>query len=133
MHQSIPFHLSIPVADLDEARAFYERVLGARTGRITAEWLDVILFGHQITLQARPDAVLPSSEQGGRHFGVILPWTEWEAMAEDLERRGVEFVQAPHRIAEGTPDEHAKFYLADPSDNLIEIKTYRDPERTLHL
>lgn len=41
--------------------------------------------------------------------------------------------QAPHRIGEGTPDEHAKYYLADPSDNLIEIKAYRDPERTLHL
>jgi uncharacterized protein len=133
LRQSIPFHLSIPVADLEVARAFYERVLGARTGRITDQWIDVILFGHQITLQARPDAVLALSEQGGRHFGVILPWAEWAAMAEALERRGVEFVQAPHRIAEGTPDEHAKFYLADPSDNLIEIKTYRDPEHTLHL
>src|SRR5690606_35545422 len=44
LRHAVPFHLSIPVADLDEARSFYESVLGAHTGRVTPDWLDVILF-----------------------------------------------------------------------------------------
>jgi extradiol dioxygenase family protein len=63
------FHLSIPVADLASAKRFYADVLQARLGRENAEWLDVLLWGHQITLQHRPTEVLPPEQQGKRHFG----------------------------------------------------------------
>ena len=68
--QRYPFHLSIPVADLDRAQAFYRDVLGAEVGRRSDDWLDILLWGHQITLQHRPSEVLPRSDQGKRHFGV---------------------------------------------------------------
>lgn len=67
------FHLSIPVLDLDIAREFYEDVLYAEIGRQEQDWLDILLWGHQITLQHRPAEVLPKSGQGKRHFGVVLP------------------------------------------------------------
>ena len=64
------FHLSIPVHDLDEALAFYQTAVGAVVGRRSVDWLDVLMWGHQVTLQLRPDEVLGPNEQGKRHFGV---------------------------------------------------------------
>ncbi|MEO8431466.1 MAG: VOC family protein [Acidobacteriota bacterium] len=120
------FHLSIPVADLERAGAFYCEVLGATIGRAADEWLDVLLWGHQITLQERPSEVLPPEAQGKRHFGVVLPWPEWERLADRLRAAGVSFLEEPSVTLRGTPREQAKFYLADPSNNVIEIKAYRD-------
>jgi extradiol dioxygenase family protein len=127
------FHLSIPVSDLAAAKRFYEGVLGASVGRQNEEWLDVLVWGHQITLHDRPDDVLPAGKQGHRHFGVILPWADWEREAARIARLGVSFVEAPAIKLAGTEDEHGKFYLRDPSGNLIEVKTYRNAARTLHL
>jgi uncharacterized protein len=120
------FHLSVPVAHLEKACDFYQRYLGATVGRITADWADILLWGHQITLQQRPDEVLPLSEQGKRHFGVVLPWPEWEALGTKLDLFGVEFLAPPEIFFESTPDEQAKLCIEDPSHNVIEIKAYRD-------
>ena len=125
------FHLSIPVADLDAARRFYTDVLGARVGRTTPDWLDVLLWGHQITLQRRPQDVLSPEAQGKRHFGVVLPWAEWEALGERLSASGVPVLAAPTVSNRGTPQEQGKLYLSDPSHNVIEIKAYRDLSATI--
>jgi extradiol dioxygenase family protein len=125
------FHLSIPVADLDAAKRFYTDVLGARVGRTTDDWLDVLLWGHQITLQRRPADVLTPEAQGKRHFGVILPWPEWEALGERLVARGTPLLTPPAVKGTGTPQEQGKIYLADPSHNVIEIKAYRDLAATI--
>ena len=127
------FHLSIPVADLESAKRFYVEVLGGVTGRQTAQWLDVLLWGHQLTLQHSPVDVLPASQQGKRHFGVILPWDQWEREAKRIKDGGTEFLQGPTMFETGTPQEHAKFYLQDPSGNVIEIKCYRDVRNVLGL
>lgn len=127
------FHLSIPVADLEAARRFYVEVLGARDGRRTREWLDVLLWGHQLTLQLLPGDVLPRERQGKRHFGVILPWAEWEALAQRVRRSGVGFVGEPRVLLAGSGEEQAKFYLEDPSHNAIEVKAYRDVAGTVGL
>lgn len=127
------FHLSIPVSDLVSAKRFYIDVLGARAGREHAEWLDVLLWGHQITLQHRPTEVLPRDQQGKRHFGVVLPWNEWE---REVARIGAVSGRAdgPATIeSAGTPQEHGKLYLSDPSGNVIELKAYRNVEQTLGL
>ena len=47
------FHLSIPVSELAVAKKFYVEALGATVGRENADWLDILLWGHQITLQHR--------------------------------------------------------------------------------
>ena len=120
------FHVSIPVADLDSARRFYETTFGARSGRVEAEWADILIWGHQVTLQRQPDAVLPVAAQGKRHFGVVLPWEEWEALAARLRAAGTDFLGAPAVLNEATPEEQAKFYLEDPSHNVIEVKAYRN-------
>ena len=120
------FHLSIPVADLDEARQFYEQTLGGRPGRIEKDWADILIWGHQVTLKHRPDEVLGPDSQGTRHFGVVLPWNEWTALAERLEASGCTLL-APAKVTnEATRRGQAKLYLEDPSHNVIELKAYRD-------
>jgi uncharacterized protein len=120
------FHLSFPVRDLAEAKAFYCSVLGATIGRDTGAWADIMLFGHQLTLHERPDEVLTRERRGVRHFGVILPWADWDALGARLQAQGCAFVRPPTVTAAGTVHEHGKMLLCDPSDNLIEIKAYRD-------
>jgi uncharacterized protein len=127
------FHLSIPVAELGPAKRFYVEVLGARVGRENEEWLDLLLWGHQITLQRQPSDVKSLKDQGKRHFGVVLPWSDWEKEANRLAASGVTFLEQPAVLNKGTSEEQAKMYLNDPSYNVIEIKAYRDVVGTLGL
>lgn len=125
------FHLSIPVADLTAAKDFYEATLGADVGRSEADWVDILLWGHQITLQHQPKQILLPDAQGERHFGVVLPWQEWESLAKRLKVADIEFLSPPEILYESTIEEQAKFYLQDPSFNVIEVKTYRNLREVL--
>lgn len=127
----VAFHLSLPVRDLDETRAFYCGLLGATPGRATAGWIDLVLFGHQLTFHAQPDQVRPPEAQGVQHFGAILPWPAWEALCRDVAAAGYPGADPPRIHAPGTPQEHGKLLLRDPSGHLLELKAYREPGRVL--
>jgi uncharacterized protein len=133
MKERYIFHLAFAVSDLETAKNFYVGLLGAQIGRENNEWLDILLWGHQITLHRRPLEVASLEEQGKRHFGVVLPWIEWQKMAESLENQGHEFLSKPTVLLAGSHEEQAKFYLKDPSNNIIEIKAYKDFDQTLTL
>lgn len=135
-----PFHLAIPVRDLDEARAFYGGLLGCREGRSEAQWVDFDLFGHQLVCHLDPGL----GPQGrvrhhinavdGRgvpvpHFGVVLSMEDWEHLARRLERQGVTFAVAPHIRFRGGPGEQATLFFYDPSGNALEFKAFRDMDR----
>jgi extradiol dioxygenase family protein len=126
------FHLSFPVLDLARAKDFYLNTLGAKLGRESDQWLDILIWGHQITLQNLPQEVLDENKQGKRHFGVILPWDEFNQLAQSLKDRDIRFYQQPVVINEGRADEQIKMFLRDPSFNVIEIKAYRDFDATLN-
>ncbi len=120
------FHLSVPVSDLEEALDFYVGVLGGVPGRREAGWVDVALFGAQVTLQHQPQDVsrpMPRS----RHFGATLPWSKWEEVTSTLS----EFLERPRIDHSGTEREQAKAMIEDPSGNLIELKAYRNPSAVL--
>jgi len=121
-------HLSIPVRDLDEARAFYEGALGCEVGRVRDDWLDVWFFGLQLTLQHRPDQVVGVEAQGVRHFGVALDDADaFASLVQRLRTHGVEWLAEPkvHTAAELSGKVGGK--LVDPSGNIIELKFYDDP------
>lgn len=120
------FHLAFPVRDLAAAKNFYCDAFGATIGRDNSQWADVVLFGHQLTLHHRPDEVLTPGQRGVRHFGVILPWLQWAALVDRLEAAGHVFEHPPTVLHPGTSREQGKMLLSDPSDNLIEIKAYRN-------
>ena len=102
--------------------------LDAIVGRRTAAWIDLLLFGHQLTIHEPPREVLGAEERGVRHFGLILEWDDWHALAEALRAKRVAFVGGPSIAHQGTALEQGKILLADPSGNLIELKTYRNFE-----
>jgi extradiol dioxygenase family protein len=64
-----------------------------------------------------------------RHFGIVLPMQDWEAMAERLKAQGVEFVIAPYIRFKGEPGEQATMFFMDPSGNALELKAFADITR----
>ncbi len=44
-----PFHLALPVHDLEAARGFYQGLLGCPPGRVDTRWVDFNFFGHQLS------------------------------------------------------------------------------------
>jgi extradiol dioxygenase family protein len=125
-------HLSIVVADLDEVRAFYVDILGCRPGRAHDDWMDVWFWGMQLTLQQRPDQVLPPERRDVRHFGVTLDTEEFADLLTRLKGgTDVNWVVPLSTDYLGSPRQQTKCKLADPSGNVIEFKTYRDTEAAL--
>ena len=131
-----PFHLAFPVHELESARAFYAGLLGCAVGREDARWIDFDFFGHQITahLVDGHGASRPSNEVDGddvpvRHFGAILEWDAWHALADRLRADGVRFVIEPRIRFAGEVGEQATFFLEDPSGNALEFKSFKDPAR----
>jgi extradiol dioxygenase family protein len=120
------FHLSLPVHDLAETRAFYCAVLGAVPGRATVEWIDLILFGNQLTFHLRPEQVAAADAQGVRHFGALLAWGDWDALCASVLATGTPLLVPPTISGEGTSAEQGKLLLRDPNGYVLEFKAYRD-------
>ena len=120
------FHLSFPVRALEESVAFYRQCFGVSVGRSSAEWVDVILFGHQLTLHNQPAQVRPREERGVRHFGAIVSWGCWEDVRARVVAYKPSFEAEIHHRLVGEAGEHVKLLLEDPDGNLIEIKAYKE-------
>ena len=120
-------HLSLPVRDLAEARAFYADTLGCEIGRERDGWFDAWFHGMQVTLHLEPAEVVPADRAGVRHFGVTLAADDLAALFARLESRPVQWLKRPTTDAAGTAREQTKAKIADPSGNVIELKTYADP------
>lgn len=132
-----PFHLAFPVTDLESTRAFYGEILGCREGRSAPRWVDFDFFGHQISAHLHP-ATEPRNEATNavdgdavpvRHFGAILPWHQWEDMADRIRAAGLVFLVAPRIRFEGQAGEQGTFFIRDPSGNALEFKTFRDMDQ----
>lgn len=128
-----PFHLAFPVHDLAAARAFYGGVLGCAEGRSAARWIDFDLYGHQIVAHLSEADAGPaaSSPVDGHdvpvpHFGVVLGWEDWHALAARLGAAGIAFGIAPPIRFVGQPGEQATMFFRDPSGNALEFKAFRD-------
>ena len=128
-----PFHLAFPVDDLVTARAFYGGLLGCAEGRSAADWVDFNLYGHQIVAHLAPGeaghrnaSAVDGDNVPVRHFGVVLPIAEWEALAARLKQAGVKFVIEPHIRFKGEVGEQATMFFLDPCGNALEFKAFKD-------
>jgi extradiol dioxygenase family protein len=50
MNKTTPFHLAIPVQNLQICRTFYRDFLGCSEGRSSKKWVDFNFFGHQLVI-----------------------------------------------------------------------------------
>lgn len=130
-----PFHLAVPVQDIAAARAFYGGTLGCPEGRSAAEWVDFDFFGHQLvthldaTRAERHYNAVDGQDVPVPHFGVVLEWQQWHALAERLRAAAVTFQIEPGIRFAGQIGEQATMFFYDPSGNALEFKTFRDPAR----
>ncbi len=132
-NQLRPFHLALPVTDLDSAEAFYCDLLGCTKGRTATRWIDLNFFGHQITLHLvhADDADAPTNAVDGdsvpaRHFGIVLDMADWRSLADQLETVETNFLIPPKTRFEGEVGEQATFFVVDPSGNALEFKSFVD-------
>ena len=131
--QVAPFHLAFPVYDLKATRAFYEGLLGCGVGRTDDRWIDFNFFGSQITahLVDNKEVEVNTNDVDGKkvpvkHFGAILKWDEWEALAEKLKLNNIDFVIKPYVRFKGEAGEQATMFFMDPSGNAVEFKSFKD-------
>lgn len=128
-----PFHLAFPVDDLAAARRFYGGLLGCPEGRSSHEWIDFDFFGHQIVAHLSPkkDAADHHNPVDGHevpvpHFGVVLDWDDFHALAGKLHAGGVKFVIEPYIRFAGQVGEQATMFFRDPAGNALEFKSFKD-------
>jgi len=116
------FHVAIAVDDLKKARDFYMGTLGC------TERADTVGRGHAVInfFGAQLVAIEPY-----KHFGIIMDWDDWHALKDKLTRQGVNFSVQPNVKMHKSIGEVGSMFIADPSGNYVEFKSYRDRSRVL--
>jgi len=130
-----PFHLAFPVNDITEAKSWYTKVLGCSLGRESEKWIDFNFFGHQISahLDHKESFSSGTNNVDGdnipvRHFGLILDWDKWHELSKKLISMNIKFIVKPQIRFEGRVGEQATMFLPDPSGNVLEFKSFRNPD-----
>ncbi|MEL6135324.1 MAG: VOC family protein [Bacteroidota bacterium] len=134
MSKLTPFHVAIPVYDLQETRTFYRDILQCEEGRSSDQWVDLNFYGHQFVLHMKPRPTEETTHHNPvdghavpvPHYGVVLEWGDWEALRDRLQAHKVSFVIEPYIRFEGQPGEQATMFFLDPSGNALEFKAFKD-------
>lgn len=136
MSKISPFHLAIPVKDLNKCRQFYRDVLGCSEGRSSDIWVDFNFFGHQLVIHQKENYdATPKNDNTNPvdghdvpvpHFGVLLEWDVWHEFAEELKTKNIQFVIEPYIRFKGKVGEQATMFFMDPENNALEFKAFKD-------
>jgi len=134
MKKISPFHLAIPVDNLSNAIDFYENVLDCIPGRKSNHWADYDFFGHQLVVHFDPSHSNKKhhNEVDGKsvpipHFGVVLPWDDFDFLANKLEKcEEVEFTISPYIRFKGLAGEQKTLFFYDPAGNALEFKSFKN-------
>ncbi len=128
-----PFHLAIPVQDLARARKFYGKTLQCPEGRSDEKWVDFDFYGHQLVIHVKDgeQSDLATNPVDGHdvpipHFGVVLTWEQWEALAARLKELNTDFMIEPYVRFQGLPGEQATMFFKDTEGNALEFKAFKD-------
>lgn len=131
-----PFHLAIPVRDIESTRAFYVDTLGCSVGRESEHWIDFNFLGHQLSAHVQPEELSPprtnpvdGKDVPVRHFGIVLGWKDWHELSEKLREMGITFLIEPTLRFKGRAGEQATLFIQDPSGNALEFKSFHDDRR----
>ena len=103
-------------------------------GRSSDRWIDFDMYGHQVVahLVDELDDVATNAVDGddvpSSHFGVILEMEQWNQLADNLVKLGIEFIIEPHIRFKGEPGEQATMFFLDPCGNAIEFKAFKSDD-----
>ncbi len=128
-----PFHLAIPVSNLEKCRTFYRDTLGCNEGRSSDHWVDFDFFGHQLVIhfKASEEKEAHTNPVDGKavpvpHFGVVLTWDDFQEFSSNLKQKGINFIIEPYTRFEGEVGEQATMFFNDPSGNALEFKAFKN-------
>jgi len=129
-----PFHLAIPVLNLEKCRNFYRDTLQCTEGRSSESWVDFNFFGHQLVIHQKEgvNTGLPiTNPVDGHdvpvpHFGVVLDWDVWHELSDSLTEKNIPFIIEPTIRFKGKVGEQATMFFYDPENNALEFKAFRD-------
>ena len=127
-----PFHLAIPVSNLEESIAYYRDILGLAEGRSSNKWADFDFFGHQLVchLSDNISEQITNPVDGEKvpvpHFGVVLSIEEFEEFLLQINDKNIDFIIDPTIRFKGEIGEQRTMFFRDPSGNAIEIKAFKD-------
>ena len=128
------FHLALPCSNIEETREFYIDIVKAKLGRNTEKWLDINLYGNQLTFTQAgqfkfdfknyklDEFILPSF-----HFGVIVPMDTWRELYTRLFKMDLE-VTTEATFMEDRTGEHLSFMVLDPDGYMLEFKCFKNEE-----
>ncbi len=130
------FHLSLPCKDIKKTREFYSEILKTNIGRITNSWIDINLFGNQITFTKSGEFnfefknyrlgehILPSF-----HFGIIINIDEFGKLYSRLLQLNIGATVKTIFMKDST-GEHLSFFIKDPNNYMIEFKSFKNSSET---
>ena len=127
-----PFHLAIPVSNLEESVAYYRDTLGLREGRSSNKWADFDFFGHQLVchvsniINEQITNPVDGEEVPVPHFGVVLSIEKYEEFLLQINDKNIDFIIKPTIRFKGEIGEQRTMFFRDPSGNAIEIKAFKD-------
>ena len=127
-----PFHLAIPVSNLEKSVIYYRDILGLKEGRSSNKWADFDFFGHQLVCHVS-DSIneqitnpVDGEEVPVPHFGVVLSIEEFEEFLLKINDKEIDFIIEPTIRFKGKVGEQRTMFFRDPSGNAIEIKAFKD-------
>lgn len=128
------FHMSLPCLSVTETKKFYVNTIGASLGRSAQTWVDINLFGHQLTfIKAEkfhfnsPNYVFEGKMLPSFHFGVIVDDKTLKELYAKLKSLKLKVVTQT-TFLEGKPGEHSSFFIKDPNDYMLEFKNFKNPK-----
>ena len=128
-----PFHLAIPVQNLEKCRSFYRDLLQCEEGRSDTHWVDFNFFGHQLVIHQKEEFtpqqisnVVDGHDVPVPHFGVVLTWEDWHTLSERLKTINTLFIIEPTIRFKGKVGEQATMFFRDPENNALEFKAFKD-------
>ncbi|WP_442265816.1 VOC family protein [Tenacibaculum sp. ZS6-P6] len=129
---SASFHISLPCKNIEETINYYRDQLDLKIGRKTNNWVDINLFGHQVTfvLSEKFDFQFPfysldNEKLPSFHFGVVLDHDAWENIYEILNRQWSFDTIIKKTFFEDKNGEQNTFIVQDPNGYYIEFKTFK--------
>lgn len=129
-----PFHLAIPVSNLEKSVIYYRDILGLKEGRSSNKWADFDFFGHQLvchvsnSINEQITNPVDGEEVPVPHFGVVLSIEEFEEFLLKINDKEIDFIIEPTIRFKGEVGEQRTMFFRDPSGNAIEIKAFKEME-----
>ena len=96
--------------------------------------MDVNFWGNELTLHESEEKlpnVRHDVDMGAvlvPHFGIHLTQDDFDALKGRIADAGLEYIDDPYRRFKGDIYEQETFFIADPNQNVLEIKTMKHPE-----